>query len=471
MSNIKFGTDGWRALIAEDFTVENVARVSRASALWLINQLNIKDHSVVIGYDCRFGGKMFAETAARVFAHAGVKVYLSNEFVSTPMVSFGILELKAQLGVAITASHNPPDYNGFKLKANYGGPLLELPVKNIEDMIPPQNEIHLDSLVFNDYVAKGIIEYVDLERIYIDHIKSAFNLVAIENSGFTFAFDAMYGSGQNVMRQILPKTHQLHCERNVMFGGIPPEPLLRNLTEFEDYIKKNKNIDCGLAIDGDADRIALFDRFGNYIDSHHIILLLIHYLHHYKKLNGLVVTGFSSTVKVEKLCSYYGLKVKRVKIGFKDICRVMLEEEVLVGGEESGGIAVSSHIPERDGIWMGLLIWQFMTETGKNLHDLIEEIYDITGRFAFERADLKINPDLKLRIIDYCREGKFTSFGKYKVRNVDTLDGFKYYLNDSEWVMIRPSGTEPVLRTYAESETTQQAKDILKACYDTIMSI
>lgn len=471
MNKIKFGTDGWRALIAEDFTVENVARVSRASALWMINHVKDVDHKVVIGYDCRFGGKMFAETAARVFAHAGVKVLLSNDFVSTPMVSLGILKNNAHLGVVITASHNPPEYNGFKLKGNYGGPLLDIALKNIEDLIPLQNEINFSSLVFSEYVAKGLIEYVDLERIYIDHVTQSFDLKGIENSGFGFAFDAMYGSGQNVMRKILPKTTMLHCEHDFMFGGIPPEPLLKNLKEFASLIKKDKKIDCGLAVDGDADRIALFDKFGNYVDSHHIILLLIHYLHHYKKLPGIVVTGFSSTVKVEKLCNHYGLTVKRVKIGFKDICRVMLEETVLVGGEESGGISVSTHIPERDGIWMGLLLWQFMTETGMNLHELIEEIYSITGKFAFERSDLKINPDLKTRIIEHCKEGKFTSFGKYKVKSVDTLDGYKYYFNDSEWVMIRPSGTEPVLRTYAESETTEQAKDILRACYETIMNI
>lgn len=471
MDKIKFGTDGWRALIAEDFTVENVARVSRASAVWLINNYKEQDHRVVVGYDCRFGGRMFAETVARVFAHAGVKVFLAPDFVSTPMVSFGIIKLNAQLGVVITASHNPPEYNGFKLKASYGGPLLEQAVKNIEDLIPPQNDIHLDSLVFNDYVAKGVIVYADLEKFYLDHIRQSFDLESIEKSGFRFAFDAMYGSGQKVVSQILPYVEQLHCEKDVMFGGIPPEPLLKNLQEFSSFIKKDKTIDCGLAVDGDADRIALFDKFGNYIDSHHTILLLIHYLHHYKKLTGIVVTGFSSTVKVEKLCLYYGLEVKRVRIGFKDICKVMLEEEVLVGGEESGGIAVSSHIPERDGIWMGLLIWQFMTETGKNLHELIDEIYSITGRFAFERSDLKIQNELKCRIIDHCREEKFSSFGNYQVQRVETLDGFKYYFSESEWLMIRPSGTEPLLRTYAEAETAEKAKDILRACYETIMKL
>lgn len=471
MDKIKFGTDGWRALIAEEFTVENVARISRASALWLINQCKDEEPRVVIGYDCRFAGKMFAETAARVFAHAGVKVYLSESFVSTPMVSLGILQLEATLGVVITASHNPPEYNGFKLKGHYGGPLLENALKNIEDLVPPQNEIHLDSLIFKDYLGKGLIEYRDLEQVYVDYVREHIDLDVLSRSGFRFAFDAMYGSGQGVLRRLLPETVLLHCERDVMFGGIPPEPLEKNLKEFSELIRKRKNIDCGLAVDGDADRIALFDKEGRYVDSHHIILLLIHVLSRYKKIHGLVVTGFSSTVKVEKLCAYYGLEVKRVKIGFKDICKVMLQENVLVGGEESGGIAVSSHIPERDGIWMGLIIWQIMAETGKSIEQLIEEVYAITGRFAFERSDLRIGYDQKLRIIEACQAGAFSSFGDYQVRRVETLDGFKYFFSESEWLMIRPSGTEPVLRTYAEAESPEEARQLLEACYETIMRV
>jgi phosphomannomutase len=471
MDKIKFGTDGWRALIAEEFTVENVARISRASALWLMNQCKEQEPRVVIGYDCRFAGKMFAETAARVFAHAGVKVYLSRDFVSTPMVSLGILQLKATLGVVITASHNPPEYNGFKLKGHYGGPLLENALKNIEDLVPPQNEIHLDSLIFQDYLVKGLIEYHDLEQVYIDYVTERIDLDVISRSGFRFAFDAMYGSGQGVFRRLLPETVLLHCERDVMFGGIPPEPLEKNLKEFSELIRKSKNIDCGLAVDGDADRIALFDKEGRYVDSHHIILLLIHVLSRYKKLHGLVVTGFSSTVKVEKLCAYYGLEVKRVKIGFKDICKVMLQENVLVGGEESGGIAVSSHIPERDGIWMGLIIWQIMAETGKSIEQLVEEVYTITGRFAFERSDLRLEQDQKMRIIEACQAGRFSSFGDYQVKRVETLDGFKYYFSESEWLMIRPSGTEPLLRTYAEAESPEEVRQLLEACYETIMKV
>jgi phosphomannomutase len=213
----------------------------------------------------------------------------------------------------------------------------------------------------------------------------------------------------------------------------------------------------------------MLNEIGEYVDSHHIILLLIHTLVKYKNMSGLIVTGFSSTVKVETLASHYGLDVVRVKIGFKDICKVMLKENVLVGGEESGGIAVGSHIPERDGIWMGMILFQMMVETGKTLSQLIDEVYQITGKFAFKRQDIHLTKEKRNRIAENCRKGMYSSFGGYKVERVEDLDGFKYFFNDHEWYMIRPSGTEPVLRTYAESSTTEGAAAILEAGYNTIL--
>lgn len=470
MDNIKFGTDGWRAIIAESFTVGNVARISRAVARWLVNQEKEREASVVIGYDTRFGGKMFAETAAKIFALTGVHVYLSKGFGSTPMVSYGVISKKAALGVVITASHNTFEYNGFKIKGYYGGPLLDQEIRNIETMIPALNEIHLESLHFDEYIGKGIIEYTDLEEIYISHIKENFDLESFMKSGFTFAFDAMYGSGQRVLKKILPGIHQINCQHDFSFGGVPPEPLAKNLKKFAAFIRRNGKIDCGLAVDGDADRIAMFDGSGNYIDSHHIMLLLIHYLHNYKGYTGTVVTGFSSTVKIEKLCRHYGLDVKRVRIGFKEICSVMLKEKVLLGGEESGGISVHSHMPDRDGIWMGLLIWQFMIETGKSISELVKEVCEITGEFAFERSDLQIDRNRKSMILEKCRNGAFTRFGNRRVERVEDLDGFKYFFNEDEWLMIRTSGTEPVLRTYAESYNRDSALAILEDAREVIMS-
>ncbi|MFW5793179.1 MAG: phosphoglucomutase/phosphomannomutase family protein [Bacteroidota bacterium] len=467
MTKIKFGTDGWRSVIAKDFTVDNVARISEGASKWLINKND--NLSVVIGHDCRFGGPLFADTAARIFLNNNIKVYLAKGFVSTPMISMAALHLKTGLGVIITASHNPYTDNGYKLKGHYGGPLMEDDIHAVEELIPDNNDYDLDKICLKEYEKKGLLEYVDIETMYCDYLEEKFDLEMIKNSGLQFAFDAMYGSGQNVMRRLFPDITLLHCEHQPLFDYISPEPLLRNLGEMAETIKLAEDIDCGLAIDGDADRIALFNHKGDYIDSHHILLILIHYLHKYKKMDGKVATGFSSTQKIKTLCKLYNLPLEIVKIGFKHICGLMLTENILVGGEESGGIAVAGHIPERDGIYNGILIWEFLAKTGKSLQDIIEEIYKLTGSFAFERSDLRIPEKEKQRIVKNCQDGAYKSFGKHVVERIETLDGFKYYFNDDEWLMIRPSGTEPVLRTYAESHTKEKALEILKAGYDTIM--
>ncbi len=468
MQKIKFGTDGWRAVIAKEFTVANVARIAEATARWVLKKTN--KPSVMLGHDCRFGGELFTATVAKVLTSHNIKVYLPDRFVTAPMVSMGTKDHQCAVGVFITASHNPPEYNGYKLKGNYGGPLLEDEVLELEALIPDSfDEKMLDAIDLDVMKENGLLVPVDLEGMYIDYLDAQFDLNAIRNSPFNFAFDAMYGSGQRVMQKLFPNITLLHCERQPLFDGIPPEPLAKNLKAFSEIIRSKGNIDCGLAVDGDADRTALMDSKGNYIDSHHVILLLIHYLHHYKKMTGKVIVGFSSSVKIKKLCEAYGLPIEFVKIGFKHICGIMLQENVLVGGEESGGIAVNGQLPERDGIYNGLLIWEAMVKTGKSLTELIDEIYAITGSFAFERSDLRIPQEDKERIVKNCQNGAYDRFGKYKVVKTETLDGFKYHLSDSQWLMIRPSGTEPVLRTYAEGADREEALDILKAGYDTIM--
>lgn len=462
MGKIKFGTDGWRAIIAQEYTVDNVARVSIATAKWV--KENFDDPTIVIGHDCRFAGALFANTAAKVFLSEGVKVKLANGFISTPMISLAAVKLKCSLGVVITASHNPPSYNGFKLKSHHGGPLAPELVQEIEDIIPEQHEVALSSISLEN----DLLEVVDLETMYVEHAKANFDLEAIQNSGLTLAYDAMYGSGQNALKRLLPNIEFLHCDYNPSFMGQAPEPIAKNLKELESFIKDHGRIDCALATDGDADRIGLFNGAGEFIDSHHIILLLVHYLVKYKGLTGKVATAFSTTPRVEKMASHYNLPSEVVKIGFKYIASIMVEEDVLVGGEESGGIATKGHIPERDGIWMGLIIWEFMAKSGKSLDDLIDEVYEIVGPFKFERSDLHITEDLKLKIVQNCEDGVYKSFGKYTVKEVGTIDGFKFYFDENRWMMIRPSGTEPVLRTYAEAPTLDEVREILKITEDTI---
>jgi phosphomannomutase len=460
-TQIKFGTDGWRAIIAQDFTVENVARVTQATGEWLLK--NYENPSVVLGHDCRFAGQLFMHTAAKVFLSQGIKVIMAEGFVSTPMISLGAKQYDCQIGVIITASHNPPSYNGYKLKAYYGGPLAPEYISEIEEIIPETCQVNYENVDLTGAESSGQLTLVDLETNYCKHLEAHFDLDAIKNSGLSLVYDAMYGAGQNVLKRMLPKIAFLHCEHNPSFHGQAPEPIGKNLKELESYIKSNPGVNCALATDGDADRIGLFNGKGEFVDSHHIILLLIHYLVKYKKMTGKVVIAFSVTPRVERLCKHYGLELEVTKIGFKEIASIMVKEDVLLGGEESGGIAVKGHIPERDGIWMGMIIWEFMAKSGKTLDELINEVYEIVGEFKFERNDLHISEELKLKIVAACKNDAYTSFGKYNVKSIQKIDGYKYFFDDDRWVMIRPSGTEPVLRTYAEAPTMDEVREILKA--------
>ena len=467
MTAIKFGTDGWRAIIAQDFTVDNVTRVAEATAKWLLK--NKTNASVVVGHDSRFGGELFAEITSKILASHGIKVYLAKNFVSTPMVSLGTLRKKADLGIIITASHNPPSYNGFKIKGAYGGPLLPEKIEEIELLIPAKSTTDVDKLSIKDFQVRGLIEYIDLETMYCDHVEANFDLESIRKSGLRLGYDAMYGAGQNVIKRLLPEATMLHCDYNPSFKGQAPEPIHKNLQEFSNLIKTSKKIDCGLATDGDADRIGLYDNKGNFIDSNHIILLLIKYLYEQKGMRGKVVTAFSVSPKVGKMCAHFGLEQQVTKIGFKYIAGIMISEDVLLGGEESGGIAIKGHIPERDGIWMGLTIWEYMAKSGKSLTELIEDVYEIVGSFVFERSDLHLQDELKNRIVKNCENNVYKNFGDYKILKTETTDGYKYFFANDEWLMIRASGTEPVLRNYAESSSPNKTFSILKAAEQTLL--
>lgn len=462
-TTIKFGTDGWRAIIAQDYTVDNVNRVAAATARFVLKQ---GGNAVVIGHDCRFAGALFMETTARVMGKFGIKSYLGKGISSTPMVSLGAVKYKAFMGIVITASHNPPDYNGFKLKSKYGGPSVPADIAAVEALIQDNPETDLPSLA--ELKNKGLVEYVDLETMYLQHVEANFDLKLVRESGMRLAYDAMYGAGQNVMRRIIPNLIPLHCEYNPSFMGQAPEPIHRNLKELSDLIKNNPNIQAGLANDGDADRIGMYDEDGVFVDSHQILLLLIHYMHKYKGMSGKVAVSFSVTDKVKKLCQLYNLPYQVTAIGFKYIAEIMLHETVLVGGEESGGIAAAGHIPERDGIWMGMLLLEFMAKTGKTLKQLMQEVYAIVGTFAFDRDDLHIPNDRKNAIVELCKQGKLTKIGNMPILRTETVDGYKFYVGDGKWVMIRASGTEPILRVYAEAATAKEVRELLDATHRTL---
>ena len=466
MYKIKFGTDGWRDIIAENFTTENVRRVAYASAEWLNSSELPK--KIVLGHDCRFAGNMFAREAAAVFAAHGIDVVMSKEFVSTPMISLAAKRLNVGLGIIITASHNPPSYNGFKIKAAYGGPATPSTVEEIENLIPdlaitPEYD-------FDHFVTSGRISFADFEFMYLEHCKNSFDMNVLQGVGKNLVYDAMYGAGRNVIPALFPDATVLHGDNNPGFEGRAPEPILKNLPEMAELIPTSEDYTFGLATDGDADRIGFFDEKGRFVDSHHLILLLIEYLTDYKGYTGKVVKSFSVTDKVSKLCELNGLETITTKIGFKYICEHMVTDDVLIGAEESGGIAIKGHIPERDGIWMGLVLMEYAAKTGKTISQLIDAVYEKVGSFAVERYDLHLNNESKKDIINKCQENGYNSFGSYKIIRTESVDGFKFHLEDGSWVMIRPSGTEPVLRVYAESKNSESAFDILNATKKEILN-
>lgn len=462
MTTIKFGTDGWRAIIAQEYTVDNVERISEGTARWMLKKKMTK---AVIGYDTRFGGKMFAEVVTRVFGNFGIKVFLSPDFVSTPMVSLGTVKTGSDLGIVVTASHNPPSYNGYKIKSSYGGPAVPSDIEEVESMIPDTALNNLPDLA--ELREKGLLDYLDLENMYLEHVKANFDLDKIKSSGLKLAYDGMYGAGQNVVKLLFPEALLLHCDNNPSFKGQAPEPIEKNLKEISSIIK-NGDYNLGLANDGDADRIGLFDEDGKFVDSHHILLLLLYYLYEYKKQTGKVVITFSVTDKMKKLAEYYGLECEVTKIGFKYIAEIMINEDVLVGGEESGGLAVKGHIPERDGVWIGLMIMEFMAVAGKSIKELIKDIYDKIGSFSFERDDHHITNEAKNKAMDLCKVG-LTAVGSRPVIRTETIDGYKFYVTEDEWIMVRASGTEPVLRVYAQTPSFAQSRTLLDDAKTTLL--
>jgi phosphomannomutase len=384
------------------------------------------------------------------------------------MISLGCVKLNTTAGVVITASHNPPSYNGFKLKSNFGGPSTPADIAIVESLIPEHADIPKTSL--EDFTAQGLLEYVDLETMYFNHVEASFDMNAIRNSGMTFGFDAMFGAGQKIVPRLLPTNLvYLHCEENPGFNGQAPEPLHKNLLEFSSLIKNSTDIEFGFANDGDADRIGCYDNEGNFIDSHHVILLLIHYLHKYKGLSGKVAISFTVSDKIVKMCEAYGLPYEVTPVGFKYVCEIMVNENVLVGGEESGGIAITGHIPERDGVWMALVLMEFMAKTGKSIKELIAEVYEVVGAFDYDRYDLHISEEVKQKVIANCKADAYKNFGKYTIERKEDIDGWKYFMQDGIWTMIRASGTEPVLRVYAQAKDRAAVIDVLETVKATLL--
>ncbi|MCB0701988.1 MAG: phosphoglucomutase/phosphomannomutase family protein [Candidatus Kapaibacterium sp.] len=464
---IKFGTDGWRGVIAEDFTFANLRYVALASADYLKELSDGQSNpSTVIGYDGRFMSREFAEETAKVMASQGITVNLSDSISSTPQVSFNTRQKKAELGFVITASHNPAIYNGFKVKSSFGGPATPSQIARLEEILHQRIsegfDFNLESVAY--YEEKGLIKYFDAKDTYIRHIKKRLDMEAIRKADFKVIFDPMHGAGMRMLEGLIDKVFELHSEWNPGFGNVDhPEPIESCLVDLISTIKSGE-FDFGLATDGDADRLGAVDEEGNFVDSHKIFMILLRYLYENKGKRGDVVKTVSLTSMVDMYCEDKGITLHETPVGFKYTAEIMTEKNVLVGGEESGGLGTSLHIPERDGIFNGLLLLEAMAVTGKSLKELCDDLDDEFGPHRYHRIDKKMTQEEKDTILNAAYKIP-SKIGRFEVERVDTKDGIKFYFNHA-WLLIRASGTEPLLRFYAEAESMTVVNELLHEAMD-----
>lgn len=455
---VKFGTDGWRAVIADTYTFENVQRVSLATARVFKNHSKLKN-GVFIGYDTRFLSKEFANCSAEVLANEGIKVFLADSFVTTPTVSLITRDFNLAFGVMITASHNPYQYNGFKLKDEFGGSM------NPDELIKVEKEIiNIKNVIIKKSFERSLIdnniELIDGRKIYIDNLKKKIDIKKILKSSLNVIYDAMFGAGQNTISSFL-KVKEIRGEQNPLFGGGAPEPVPKNLINTCEIIKKG-NFDIGIINDGDADRIAIINEKGEFVDAQKTFALLLKYLHQHKKWEGKVVRGYSTSELIKKYCEKYNLEIVTVPIGFKHISKIMIEDNVLIGAEESGGIGIKGHLPERDGVYNGLLYLEMLANTGKKISELIKELENEFGRYYYKRIDVHTTDDKKFSTLNICKNKKIgEKIGGREIIDIGNLDGYKFSF-DTGWLIIRASGTEPLLRFYCETYEKDNTDEILK---------
>ncbi len=453
---IKFGTDGWRAVIADEYTFENLRKISKATAIAFEKHPKIAN-GMVIGYDTRFLSKEFAECSAEVFANHGIKVMLTDSFVTTPTVSLLSRDKNLAYGVMITSSHNPAKYNGFKLKDEYGGSMGPKQLSVIENVLNGKTDFDYGNKTFDELLNSGEVTYVNGRDYYINTLKEKINTKIIKSSGIRIIYDAMYGSGQGMMDDIINIT-AIRSEVNPSFGGSSPEPVMKNLSLISSDIKGG-DYDIGIVTDGDADRIAIFDEHGEFVDAQKTFALLLTYLITEKKMTGGVVRGFSSSELIKKICEDNGLKLYTVPIGFKYISELMIKEDILIGAEESGGIGLKQHLPERDGIFNGMMFCEMLAVKRKKLSELIDEIEKKYGKYYYKRIDQHLSSnDLKSELIDLAKG--LDEVAGMKVVSKDTLDGCKLIFENG-WLLVRASGTEPLLRIYTETFGENKTDDIL----------
>jgi len=460
---IKFGTDGWRGLIADDFTFDNVRLVAGAIASYVLKNEEAQ-HGVVVGYDTRFLSGRVAQIVAEVLTSAGIPVNLANDYTPTPAVSYAVKHQGAAGGVMVTSSHNPWNWNGVKFKAKFGGSATPAIMKKIEE------ELASGAMPKG---ARAKVEEVDLKQAYIAAVCAFVDMDLIAKTKFKFAVDSMYGSGRGILAGIFSDRGVQHVairqEVNPLFPGINPEPIQPHVALLQETVLR-ENCDAGLATDGDADRVGAVAEDGSFVDSHKIICVLLHWLVTRKKWPGDVARAFNTTRMIDRIAAKYGRKLYETPIGFKYVADLMMEHEILIGGEESGGIGYSRFLPERDGVLNCLLLANVMAEEGKPLGQLVADLQREFGPHYYGRRDLHIPEDVKQNAIQRARSEGTQALGRYHVQKKENLDGVKFFIgaptngNGAEaWVLFRASGTEPLLRLYAEASSPELVAELLSA--------
>ncbi|WP_333784011.1 phosphoglucomutase/phosphomannomutase family protein [Thermocrinis sp.] len=452
---IKFGTDGWRAVIGDEFTFESVRKVAYAHAKVLEQEGKKR---VVVGYDRRFLSREFAEEVYRVFKTLGFEVYISDRDCTTPMVSFAVKYMGFDGGVMITASHNPGKYNGYKIKESFGGSATPEFVKKVEEVA---NSIQ------NVKVENYKPETIDLKGPYLERIKELINLELFEEG--LLVHDAMYGSSAGLFSEVLLDTPleviSIRSRRDPLFGGHPPEPIEKHLVPMFEKVR-GVGAKIGIANDGDGDRIALCDERGRFINTQLIyVLLLLHLLKNKGIKEGLVVKTVSTSYLVDRICKSEGVELREVPVGFKHINELILKEKVIFGGEESGGYGIIHFLPERDGLFSGLSILELMYTKGKALSEIVQEVFQTYGSAYFERKDLYADEEKKKKLKSFV-ENPPSLLGRFKVREAITKDGLKLVFENDGWLLMRASGTEPLIRVYAEMPTQEQTQEVIKSALE-----
>jgi phosphomannomutase len=473
---IHFGTDGWRAVISDTFTFNNLRMLTQAIADAVASETwdksgnggSVPDpHKFVVGFDTRFLSDRYAGDAARVLAANGYTVYLAQSDAPTPAISYAVKNLSAIAGVMITASHNAPRYNGVKLKAAYGGSASPEQCHRVEVYLNDNEERARGPNLMDFELARqqGLIQKFNPLPAYFEHLRKLINSDVIADNPQRFVVDSMHGSGRGVIKAFLQGTGceitEIRSEMNPGFGGVHPEPIAKNLGALAGAIGAGMG-NFGLTTDGDADRIGAMDERGNFVNPHKIMALALRYLVEQRSWSGAAVRTVSTTRMVDRLCERYGLKLFETPVGFNHIADYMLSEDVLIGGEESGGISFKGHIPEGDGPIMGLLLVEMLAVAKKPLYALVDDLLSEVGPAFYERTDLRLHhPVAKVEMTDFLLKKAPAEIGGQKVVDISNIDGVKYLMGDDSWLLIRPSGTEPVLRVYAEGRSLEMVKALL----------